>query len=156
MSEAPSSTERIVRFGVFELDQRAGELRKAGIRLGLQDQPLHVLTMLLERPGELVTREELKERLWPAQTFVDFEQGLNAAVKRLRSVLGDSADTPRFIETLPRRGYRFVAPVDGKTTDRATTRSPWLPRMSWAAAGALVAVLAAVTLHRAATPATRK
>lgn len=113
MSEAPSSTERIVRFGVFELDQRTGELRKAGLKLGLQDQPLHVLTMLLERPGELVTRDALKERLWPAQTFVDFEQGLNAAVKRLRSVLGDSAETPRFIETLPRRGYRFIGPVDG-------------------------------------------
>jgi TolB-like protein/DNA-binding winged helix-turn-helix (wHTH) protein/Tfp pilus assembly protein PilF len=112
MSEAPSSTERIVRFGVFELDQRTGELRKAGVRLGLQDQPLHVLTMLLERPGELVTREELKHRLWPDHTFVDFEQGLNAAVKRLRSVLGDSADTPRFIETLPRRGYRLIVGVD--------------------------------------------
>jgi Tol biopolymer transport system component/DNA-binding winged helix-turn-helix (wHTH) protein len=112
MSEAPSSTERIVRFGVFELDLRTGELRKAGVKLGLQDQPLHVLTMLLERPGELVTREELKERLWPAQTFVDFEQGLNAAVKRLRAVLGDSADTPRYIETLPRRGYRFIGAMD--------------------------------------------
>src|SRR5690242_16849786 len=108
MSEARAGTERIVRFGMFELDQRTGELRKAGLRLGLQDQPLQVLTLLLERPGGLVTREELKERLWPADTFVDFEQGLNAAVKRLRYVLGDSAVTPRFIETLPRRGYRFI------------------------------------------------
>src|SRR4029077_12568419 len=101
---------RVVRFGVFELDPQTGELRKAGVRLSLQDQPLQVLAMLSERPGELVTREELKHRLWPGETFVDFEQGLNGAVKRLRYVLGDSADTPRFIETLPRRGDRLIAP----------------------------------------------
>jgi Tol biopolymer transport system component/DNA-binding winged helix-turn-helix (wHTH) protein len=150
MSEAPSATERVVRFGVFELDQRTGELRKAGVRLALQDQPLHVLTMLLERPGDLVTREDLKQRLWPDHTFVDFEQGLNAAIKRLRTTLGDSAETPRFIETLPRRGYRFIAPVDGASSpEHAVTRSAAgasnrssALRMVWAAvalAGILVA-----------------
>ena len=102
----------VVRFGVFELDVRTGELRKSGLRVGLQDQPLQVLTMLLERRGALVTREELRQRLWPADTFVDFEQGLNAAVKRLRTALGDSADVPRFIETLPRRGYRWITAAD--------------------------------------------
>jgi Tol biopolymer transport system component/DNA-binding winged helix-turn-helix (wHTH) protein len=103
----------LVRFGNFELDARSGELRKAGVRLGLQEQPLQVLTLLLARPGELVTREELRQRLWPADTFGDFDHGLNAVINRLRDTLGDSADTPRFIETLPRRGYRFIAPVDG-------------------------------------------
>src|SRR5918993_5826165 len=100
-----------VRFGVFELDLNTGELRKAGARINLPEQPFQVLEALLDRPGELVTREELRQRLWPADTFVDFEQGLNAAVRRLRDALGDSADTPRFVETLPRRGYRFIAPV---------------------------------------------
>ena len=100
----------VVRFGDFELDVRSGELRN-DTRLTLPDQPLHALTALLERPGELVTRDELRQRLWPSDTFVDFEHGLNAVVKRLRDVLGDSAETPRFIETVPRRGYRFVAPV---------------------------------------------
>jgi DNA-binding winged helix-turn-helix (wHTH) protein/Tol biopolymer transport system component len=106
-----SSSVSAVRFGDFELDLRTGELRKAGIRLSLPDQPLVALRALLERPGELVTRDELRQRLWPGDTFVDFEHGLNAAIKRLRGVLGDSADVPRFIETIPRRGYRFMAPV---------------------------------------------
>ena len=106
-----ASTPRFIRFSVFELDLRSGDLRKAGARLNLPDQPLQFLTALLERPGELVTRDELRQRLWADDTFVDFEHGLNAAVKRLRDTLGDSADTPRFIETLPRRGYRFIAPV---------------------------------------------
>src|SRR5687767_5101119 len=100
-----------VRFGAFQLDLRTGELRKAGARIHLPDQPLQVLKALLDRPGDLVTREELRQRLWPAETFVDFEHGLNAAVRRLRDALGDSADVPRFVETLPRRGYRFIAPV---------------------------------------------
>ena len=102
----------MVRFGPFELDLRVGELRKAGVRLTLQEQPFKVLECLVERPGELVTREELRQRLWHADTFVDFEHGVNAAVKRLRETLGDSAETPQFIETLPRRGYRFIAPVE--------------------------------------------
>ena len=105
--------DSVVRFGAFELDLRTGELRKAGVRINLPDQPFQVLKTLLDRPGELVTREELRQRLWSAETFVDFEHGLNAAVRRLRDALGDSADVPRFVETLPRRGYRFIAPVAG-------------------------------------------
>ena len=101
----------LVRFGAFQLDLRTGELRKGGARINLPDQPFQVLKTLLDRPGELVTREELRQRLWSAETFVDFEHGLNAAVRRLRDALGDSAEVPRFIETLPRRGYRFIAPV---------------------------------------------
>jgi Tol biopolymer transport system component/DNA-binding winged helix-turn-helix (wHTH) protein len=106
------SPTNLVRFGVFELDLRSGELRKAGVRVGLQEQALQVLTTLLERPGDLVRRDELRERLWPNGTFVDFDHGLNAVVNRLRDTLGDSAESPRFIETLPRRGYRFIAPIE--------------------------------------------
>lgn len=101
----------LIRFADFELDTAAGELRKRDLRLHLEGQPIQVLAILLENPGELVTREELRRRLWPADTFVDFEHGINTAVKRLRQALGDSADAPRFIETLPRRGYRFVYPL---------------------------------------------
>jgi TolB-like protein/Tfp pilus assembly protein PilF len=100
------------RFGRFELDVRARELRKDGVRLRLQDQPFEVLVMLLAQPGEVLTRDELRRRLWPDGTFVDFEHGLNAAVKRLRAALGDNADRPRFVETLTRRGYRFIGAVD--------------------------------------------
>ena len=106
-----------VRFGTFQLDLRTGELRKAGVRINLPEQPFQVLKALLDRPGDLVTREELRQRLWPAETFVDFEHGLNAAVRRLRDALGDSADVPRFVETLPRRGYRFIAPVTGPSVE---------------------------------------
>ena len=107
-SDAP---RRIVRFGVFEFDRRTGELRKHGLRIKLKGQPVDVLLMLLERPGELVTREELQKRLWPVDTYVDFEHSLNAAIKRLRAALGDTAESPRFVETLARRGYRFIAPL---------------------------------------------
>ena len=115
MTETSSPVPRLVRFGVFELDLRSGELRKSGARLSLQQQPLQLLSVLLEQPGELVTRDELRKRLWPDDTFVDFEHGLNAAVRRLRDTLGDAAGSPRFVETVPRRGYRFIAPasVDG-------------------------------------------
>jgi cholera toxin transcriptional activator len=102
---------RIARFGVFELDLAAGELRKNGARLRLQEQPFQVLALLLERAGDVVTRDELRQKLWPADTFVDFDHGLNAAVNKLRETLGDSASSPRYIETLARRGYRFIAPV---------------------------------------------
>ena len=102
-----------MRFGIFEADLRAGELRRNGSKIKLQDQPFQLLALLLERPGEVVTREELRGKLWPADTFVDFDHGLNAAVKRLRGALGDSAENPRFIETLSRRGYRFLVPVNG-------------------------------------------
>jgi len=101
-----------VRFGVFEVDLRSGELHKHGIKIKLHDQPFQVLAMLLEHPGELVTREQLHQKLWAADTFVDFDVGLNSAIKRLRDALGDSAESPRYIETLPRRGYRFIASVE--------------------------------------------
>ncbi len=102
---------RIARFGIFELDLFAGELRKNGAKLRLQEQPFRVLAFLLERPGDVVTREELRQKLWPADTFVDFDHSLNTAVNKLRETLGDSASSPRYIETLARRGYRFIAPV---------------------------------------------
>ena len=103
----------VIRFGVYEVDPRAGELRRRGVKVKIQEQPFQVLALLLERPGEVITRVELKRRLWPADTFVDFDHGLNAAIKRLRDALRDSADNPRFVETLARRGYRFLAPVNG-------------------------------------------
>jgi eukaryotic-like serine/threonine-protein kinase len=111
MNSGQSRVSKFFRFGIFELDVRAGELRKNGTKLKLQEQPFQVLCALLEHPGELVTREELRNRLWPVDTFVDFDHSLNAAIKRLRDVLGESADAPVFIETMARRGYRFVAPV---------------------------------------------
>src|SRR5215469_11409644 len=112
----PGPTESSqVRFGVFEADLKAGELRKHGTRIKLQVQPFEILAMLLERPGELVTREELRQKLWPSDTFVDFDHGLNNAMNRLRQALCDSSDHPLFIETIPRRGYRFVAPVTVET-----------------------------------------
>src|SRR6185295_1596818 len=104
----------LIRFGLFEFDPRSGELRKQGLKVRLQGQPVEILSMLLARPGELVTREELQKKLWPEDIFVDFDPSLNAAMKRLRSALGDSAETPRFIETLARRGYRFLAPVNSQ------------------------------------------
>jgi len=106
-----SKPAAILRCGAFKLDLRAGELRKKGVRIKLQEQPLHVLTVLLQHPGGVVTREELRSEVWPADTFVDFDNSLNTAINKLREALGDSADNPRFIETLPRRGYRFIAPI---------------------------------------------
>jgi TolB-like protein/DNA-binding winged helix-turn-helix (wHTH) protein/Tfp pilus assembly protein PilF len=108
----PVASTRIVRFGVFEVDLKACELRKHGFRIKLAEQPFQVLALLLERPGEIVTREELRDRLWPGDTFVDFDHGLNNAVMRVREVLLDSSEHPRYVETVPRRGYRFVAPVE--------------------------------------------
>src|ERR1700729_1219462 len=110
MEEAYQRRGRL-RFGVFELDLRAGELRKHGLRVRLQEQPFQVLAMLVEHPGEVVTREELQKRLWPADTFVDFDHGLNKAINKIREALGDSAESPRFVETVSRRGYRFLAEV---------------------------------------------
>jgi Tol biopolymer transport system component/DNA-binding winged helix-turn-helix (wHTH) protein len=107
-----SAGEGTRRFGVFELDLRAGELRRQGRKVKLQEQPFQVLAQLLEKPGEVVTRDELRNRLWPADTFVDFDHSLNAAIRRVRDALGDSAENPRFVETVARRGYRFLAPVD--------------------------------------------
>jgi DNA-binding winged helix-turn-helix (wHTH) protein len=145
MSETSPGAPRLVRFSVYELDLTSGDLRKSGARLTLQQQPLQLLSVLLEQPGELVTREELRKRLWPDDTFVDFEHGLNAAVKRLRDTLDDSADSPRFVETVPRRGYRFIAEAVREPTPLARTAGarrtlPWRP-IGWAALGAGIAVL---------------
>ena len=109
-------SQPVVRFGAYELDQGAGELRKEGVRIRLQDQPLQMLLLLLEQPGRIITREELRQKIWSSDTFVDYDHGINNAIKRLRETLGDTAETPRFIETLPKRGYRFIAAVDDKTT----------------------------------------
>jgi DNA-binding winged helix-turn-helix (wHTH) protein len=122
---ARSQLPRLLRFGLFEIDVPAGELRENGVKLKLQEQPFQILCLLVEQPGEVVTREELRNRLWPADTFVDFDHGLNAAIKRLRDALGESAEKPIFIETLARRGYRFIAPVEklddsGRFTERVS------------------------------------
>jgi Tol biopolymer transport system component/DNA-binding winged helix-turn-helix (wHTH) protein len=141
-----------VRFGAFELDLRTGELRKHGIRLKLQDQPFQVLQALVERPGELVTREDLQRKIWADGTFVDFDQSLNRAVNKVREALGDSAANPRYIETMARRGYRFIAPVDGAAKPVAPTAPqaavagrPW-GKIAWVAAGVLAAAGAGLWL----------
>src|SRR5687768_5599485 len=112
------ATPQILRFGNFELDVRSRELRGSGACVRLQEQPLEILRLMLERPGAVVTRDELRRRLWPEGTFVDFEHSLNAAVKRLRAALGDDADHPRFVETLPRRGYRFIGAMEAGGADK--------------------------------------
>jgi len=115
--------KKTITFGVFEVDLAAGELRKSGMKLRLQGQPLQVLVLLLERPGEVVTREELRQSLWPSDTFVDFDHSLNTAINKLRDTLGDSASSPRYIETLSRRGYRFIAPVQRNPVQRSDVRT---------------------------------
>ena len=126
--ERPAANSNKVCFGLFEADLDARVLRKSGVKIKLNEQPFQVLALLLERPGELVSREELQARLWPSDTFVDFDVSLNGAVKRLRQALGDESDNPRFIETLYRRGYRFIAPVSTPPSERApradTTNRP--------------------------------
>ena len=117
----------IYRFGVFELRQDTGELWKHGVRIKLQGKPLKILLALLENPGAVLTREELRARLWPPGTFVDFESGLNTAANRLRVALGDSAESPRYVETLPRVGYRFVCPVS-KSSEPAAVNTRIPPR----------------------------
>jgi eukaryotic-like serine/threonine-protein kinase len=144
----PSPPRRVIRFGTFEADLAARELRKGGVKLRLQDQPFQVLSVLLENPDGLVTRDELRQGLWPADTFVDFDNGLNTAINKIREVLGDSAESPRFIETLPRRGYRFIAPVRNLSTaeaplPRARFRSV-RKKIGWAGSAAAVVVMAAV------------
>jgi TolB-like protein/DNA-binding winged helix-turn-helix (wHTH) protein len=113
MEQAHLARGGAVQFGVFELDLCAGELRKQGVKVKLQDQPFQILQVLLEHPGEVIAREDLQKRIWPADTFVDFDHGISNAIKRLREALGDSADNPRYIETIPRRGYRFIGVVNG-------------------------------------------
>ena len=168
------TTPRVLRFGVFELDRRSGELRREGLRVRLQQQPLRILEALLDARGEPVTREALRQRLWPDETFVDFDSGLNRAINRLRAALGDEAENPRFIETLERRAYRFIAPVAPEPTappapevaarpaPAAEVSSPPLPRHRRAmwlgaafSAAALTAVLIAIApaLQRRAAPA---
>src|SRR5947209_8687261 len=109
---ADGTSSRRYRFGLFEADCSTGELRRQGIRIKINAQPFQVLCMLLNRPGELLTRDEIARELWPDGTFVDYDHGVNSAINRIREALGDSASNPRFVETLARRGYRFVAPVD--------------------------------------------
>jgi len=120
-----SPAGRIFRFGVFEADLSAAELRKSGVRIRLQEQPFQVLAYLLEHPGEVVSREDLRQRLWPSDTLVDFDHSLNTAVNKLREALGDSASSPRYVETLARKGYRFVAPV--QAPEPAAIATPSLP-----------------------------
>jgi TolB-like protein/DNA-binding winged helix-turn-helix (wHTH) protein/Tfp pilus assembly protein PilF len=147
------ASPRRVRFGLFEADLAAGELRRQGTKVRLSAQPFEVLAMLLARPGDVVTREDLRQRLWPADTYVDFDHGLNAAVNKLREALGDSAEAPRYVETLPRRGYRFIAPVNGDVAVAASVeplterprrrRSPsWLMAAGLLGLAALAGVLA--------------
>jgi TolB-like protein/DNA-binding winged helix-turn-helix (wHTH) protein/Tfp pilus assembly protein PilF len=119
------ATGQLIRFGAYELDIRAGELRKSGIRIKLQEQPLLVLQALLENPGAVLTRDDLQKKIWPADTFVDFDHGLHAAVNRLRAALNDSADNPRYVETVGRRGYRFIGQVENRPTE--THAAPLLP-----------------------------
>ena len=106
-----AQSKRSYRFGLFEADVTSGELLRQGVRVRLQDQPFRVLAILLERAGQIVPREELRQKLWPADTYVEFDGSLNAVLKKLRSALGDPADNPIFIETVPKRGYRFIAPI---------------------------------------------
>ncbi len=144
-----------LRFGAFELDLHSRELRRNGVKVRLADQPRQILQLLLERPGELVTREQLRERLWLDGTFVDFETGLNSAVRKLREALDDSAARPRFIERVPRRGYRFIAPVSSPPTSRPESSSPVTPafertvRSAWIAATFIVLAATAVLIAHA-------
>src|SRR5215469_17346486 len=122
MQTTSPSTE-LFQFGVFQLDLKAGELHKAGVRVKLQDQPFRVLALLVERAGQLVTREDLRQRVWPGNVYVDFDQGLNNAIKKVREALGDSADSPTLIETVARHGHRFIAPVTAPPAYPAEARS---------------------------------
>jgi DNA-binding winged helix-turn-helix (wHTH) protein len=137
---APAET---IRFGAFEVDLRAEELRKDGVRIKLHNQPFQVLTLLIEHASQVVTREELRQKLWGSDTFVDFDVGLNSAIKKVRDALGDSTEAPRFIETVPRRGYRFIGP---QVSERA---APLRPRLApWTVAAiVLVAVAEKVPSH---------
>src|SRR6266851_9665949 len=134
---APTSSRGLVRFGAYAVDLRSGELHKEGVKLKLQEQPFRLLALLLEHPGEVVTRDELRQRLWPEDTFGAFDDGLNTAIKKLRDALSDSAEEPRLIETLPKHGYRFILPVTtiaAEPSSEYSTQAPdatnqvlWLP-----------------------------
>src|SRR5712691_9698818 len=172
MEVPQQSARRVVRFGVFQVDLRAGELFKQGIKIKLQQQPFRILALLLEHPGEVVTREDVRQAIWPAGTFVEFGVGVDAAIHKLRTALGDSAEHPRLVETLPRRGYRFIAAVDSAVAPEAaqsvppseqpaSTPKPKRRPLLWAGAMAVVVALLLVTntgglrvrkLGRSATP----
>ncbi len=127
----------LVRFGMFEADLRAGEVRRNGVKVRLQDLPFRALALMLTRPGEVITREEFRQALWPADVFVDFEQGISSAVMRLRDALGDSADNPIFIETIERRGYRWIGPIQRVEPVREETQESRLPEKPVAAVAML-------------------
>jgi DNA-binding winged helix-turn-helix (wHTH) protein len=155
----PATNPRIVKFGVFELDLDARELRKSGIRIKLQEQPFQILAMLLERPGEIVTREDLQKRLWSQDTFVDFELSLNSAVKKLRQALGDDSANPRFIETLYRRGSRFVGQTNGVAAasvdleSQPAKRSKIRPQLlAWTIPAALIPIIVLIWFARPLPP----
>jgi DNA-binding winged helix-turn-helix (wHTH) protein len=141
---------RAWRFGVFEADLHSGELRKRGLKVKLHGQPFQILAMLLERAGEMVSREDIRERLWPSDTFVDFEHSVNSAIRKIREALGDDSDTPRFIETLPKHGYRFIAPVvvvgqsESRTKESTSSPSFWRPQRMAIMASLVVLVLVAI------------
>lgn len=141
----PDKPGKRIRFGPFEADLAAAELRKDGLPIRLQDQPFQILAALLERPSEIVTREELRERLWAGHTFVDFDQGLNTAINKLREALGDSPANPRFVETLPKRGYRFHHPVEKAQEISASPDGTWLGRgvRFWAVVAVISGLLVA-------------
>jgi TolB-like protein/DNA-binding winged helix-turn-helix (wHTH) protein/Tfp pilus assembly protein PilF len=155
----PDATQALAvrRFGAFEINLQSGELRKNGIRLRLSGQPFQVLAVLIERAGEAVTREELQSKVWSADTFVDFDHGLNNAVARIREVLDDSSDTPRYIETIPRRGYRFIAPLAGVPLATASLPNPeWEPQNRVEAAGQAVEAAGAFKSESIALPKLRR
>jgi len=127
---APASSPAVLQFGVFELDLRRAELRKQGVRVKLQEQPLKVLQLLLENRGQIVTREQLRAHIWPDNTFVEFDHGLYSAMARLRDALGDSSESPRYIETVARRGYRFIASLSSSTDPSEIAQQESLPHRS--------------------------
>lgn len=149
----PAQAGRVIRFGAFEVDLRALELRQHDTRIKLQDQPFQILCLLVERPGELVTRDELRQKLWPADTFVDFDNGLNTAIRKLRDALGDSAEQPRFVETIPRHGYRFIHAVE-VAAESAVSPAPETRRRWWviAAVPVLLALLGFAAWNRWMSP----
>src|SRR3954447_18235699 len=121
---AGAKSHPIYRFGLFEVNPHSGELTGKGLRVKLQEQPFQLLVLLLENAGDLVSRDDVRQRLWPGNTFVDFDASLSVAIGKLREALGDSANNPRFIETIPRRGYRFIAPVKAETPDSLSSATP--------------------------------
>ena len=153
---ASQASPRVIRFGVFELDIAAGELRRDGLKVKLQNQPVRVLTLLLRRAGEVVPRDDFRQEIWPADTFVDFDRGLSTAINKTREALGDSADNPRFVETVPRRGYRFIAPVEGGGKGPAEAGSPIRVASAASPAGPEPAALQSEARPRVAEPRFKK